>query len=65
MMKQCYGLVYFLVAVTTAMVGHVIHHSVFWSVVDFFFWPLAWLKWLIYHQVCISVIKTAFAFFLK
>lgn len=64
-MKQIGSFVYFFFAVATAMIGHVIHHSIFWSVMDFFFAPLAWLKWLICHQVSISIVKTAFSFFLQ
>lgn len=47
----------------TAMIGHTIHHSLFWSVVDFFFAPFAWGKWLICHEVTMSIIKQTFAFF--
>jgi hypothetical protein len=36
-----------------------------WSIIDGVFWPLAWLKWLICHQVNLSVVKEAFGFFLK
>jgi len=64
-MRQIGGIIYLLFATATAMIGHVIHHSIFWSVMDFFFSPIAWIKWLIYHQISISVIKTTFAFFLQ
>lgn len=50
--------------VLTAMVGHTIHGSFFWSIVDFFFVPFAWAKWLICHEVNMSIIKTTFAWFL-
>jgi len=49
----------------TAVVGMQIHHRVFWAIVDFFFAPLVWLKWLIYHEVSISIITKAFEFFFK
>lgn len=48
----------------TAMVGYQIHGSIFWSVMDFIFWPLAWCKWFIMHEVSVSIIKQAFSFFL-
>jgi hypothetical protein len=51
------------VSLGTAMIGHTIHHSVFWSILDFFFWPLAWIKWLILHQVTLAIIKETFSFF--
>ena len=64
-MIKFYQALYFIVAIVTAMIGHQIHNSLFWSVVDFIFWPFAWGKWLICKQVSISIIKAAFAFFLK
>jgi hypothetical protein len=54
-----------IAAVCTAMIGHTIHHSFWWSVVDFLFWPVAWCKWLICHEVNISIIKQTFDFFSK
>jgi hypothetical protein len=45
------------------MVGYHIHGSVAWSVVDFFFTPLAIAKWLVYHEVTASVVKATFAWF--
>jgi hypothetical protein len=54
-----------LVSLGTAMIGHTIHHSLFWALVDFAFWPIAWVKWLICHQVTLSVIKRTFGFFLS
>ena len=49
----------------TAIIGHAIHGSVFWSIMDFFFYPLAWIKWIICQQVNVSIIKGAFAWFLQ
>jgi len=46
----------------TAVVGHKIHGSIFWSVMDFIFSPIAWLKWLICQEVNLTIIKQAFAF---
>lgn len=37
----------------------------FWSIVDFFIPFFAWIKWFIYEEVSMSVIRDAFAFFLK
>lgn len=59
------GLLYFIVALCTAIIGHAIHGSVFWSIMDFLFWPLAWLKWIIFQEVSVSIIKGAFDWFLK
>lgn len=62
-MKTLSKLIALLILTATAMIGFQIHHSLFWAIVDFFFAPLAWLKWLICHQVTLSVIKAAFAWF--
>ena len=49
----------------TAMVGHTIHGSIGWAIIDFFFAPIAWIKWLLCHQVNLSIIKATFAFFVQ
>ena len=59
------GFVYLCLALASAMIGHTIHHSLFWSVVDFVFWPIAWCKWLICQQVNLSIIRATFGFFLR
>ena len=52
----------FILGLFTAFVGHAIHGSIFWAIMDFFFWPFAWIKWLIYQEVTIAIIKNAFSF---
>jgi hypothetical protein len=54
-----------LFAIATAIIGHEIHGSIFWSIVDFLFWPFAWIKWLVCSEVNISIIKNAFSFFMN
>lgn len=54
-----------LIGLVTAMIGHNIHSSTFWSIMDFIFWPFAWVKWLIMQEVNMSIIKETFNFFLK
>lgn len=49
--------------VCTAMIGYQIHHSLFWSVMDFIFSPVTWAKWFICHDVTLSIIKHAFSWF--
>lgn len=51
--------------IATAVVGYHIHGSVFWAVMDFLFSPIAWLKWMICHEVSVTVIREAFSFFLS
>ena len=55
----------FLIGLPTAITGYAIHHSIFWSIMDYLFYPLAWAKWLILQEVNLTIIKTAFSFFLK
>lgn len=56
-------LLYTVFSVLTAMIGYQIHGSFFWSIVDFFFTPLAWIKWLICHEVTASVLHNTFSWF--
>lgn len=49
----------------TAMIGYQIHSSTFWAIMDFIFWPIVWVKWFIFHEVTLSIIKEAFSWFLK
>ena len=57
------SLIYTIFNVLTAMIGYTIHGSMFWSIVDFFFTPLAWIKWLICQEVTLKVIKETFTWF--
>ena len=56
---------YMIVCLLTAMIGYTIHNSIFWSIMDFIFTPLAYMKWIIYHEVNITIIKETFAWFFK
>lgn len=58
-------ILYVLFALFTAVVGHRIHGSAFWAVMDFIFSALAWLKWFICGEVNLTIIKGAFAGFLQ
>jgi hypothetical protein len=57
--------IYLIFALCTAMIGYTIHGSLFWAIVDFFFSPIAWCKWLICHEVNMTIIHQTFDFFLK
>lgn len=53
-------------ALPTAIIGYTINQgSVFWSIIDFIFWPLAWLKWVICQEVTLTIIKHSFDWFFK
>lgn len=56
---------YVIFCICTAMIGYNIHHSLFWAIVDFFFTPIIWCKWLICQEVSLTIIKSTFVFFFK
>jgi len=58
-------LLYLLFSIGTSMIGYHIHGSLFWAIMDFIFTGLAWLKWLIFHQVNMRIIKETFVFFFQ
>ena len=64
--KSTWGFLYTIFALATAMIGYNINHgSLGWAIVDFFFAPISWCKWLVCHQVNVSMIKYTFDFLLK
>lgn len=56
------SLIILLFSVAVAMIGYTIHGSLFWSIVDFCFSPLALVKWLVCHEISLHVIQQTFAF---
>ena len=56
---------YTVFSIITAMIGYTIHGSIFWSIMDFLFTPIAWIKWLAFHEVTLSIIKETFSWFFK
>lgn len=56
---------YTLIGICVAMVGYHIHGSIFWSIIDFLFWPIVLIYWFITQQINISLIKESFSFFFK
>ncbi len=61
--SQSSGVLYLLAATCTAMIGHTIHGGIFWTVMNFLFWPLSWAKWLVFQDVTMPIIRSTFAFF--
>ena len=61
-MKRFEGYTYVLLCFMNAMVGYTIHHSIFWSIMDYFFMPFALIKWVITHEINLSIIKETFSF---
>jgi hypothetical protein len=56
---------YTIFCVLTSMVGYTIHGSLFWAIVNFIFAPLSVAKWLICHELTLSVLKETFSFLLN
>jgi hypothetical protein len=54
---------YLIFSILVAMVGYHIHGSLFWSVMDFIFTPITIIKWLICHEVTMTIIKDTFSWF--
>jgi hypothetical protein len=52
-----------LFATLTAIVGYHMHGQVFYTICDFIFWPFVWIKWLVCHEVTLSLIKESFSWF--
>lgn len=65
MNKNLTEMIYSIFCLATAMIGYQIHGSLFWSLIDFILTPIVWCKWLIMHQVNLSIIKETFSFFFK
>lgn len=57
--------VYVIPSLITSMIGYHIHGSVFWSIMDFIFWPITWVKWIIFHEVTLTIIKETFTWFFQ
>lgn len=62
-MNRFYGILWILFDVLTAMVGYTIHGSIFYSIINFIFSPLAWIYWLITHNVDMNVLRETFSWF--
>jgi hypothetical protein len=58
-----YNLMAIIMATITSMIGYHIHQSLFWAIVDWCFFPLAWIKWLICEEVSMKIIRETFSFF--
>lgn len=59
------GCVNVLPATFTTLVGYHLHGSIFYAIMDFLFWPLVWLKWMLFHEVTLSAIKQTFSWFFQ
>jgi len=55
-MQKLTSFISLIIAILTSIIGYSIHHSIFWCICDFLFWPFAWIKWIILQQVNITII---------
>jgi hypothetical protein len=63
--KQASSFLYLICCLITSMIGYHIHGSIFWAIMDWIFMPIAWIKWLIFQEVNLTIIRETFSFFLK
>ena len=64
-MKHLAQFIWAVIGLLTAVIGYNIHQSVFFAFIDWLFWPIVWAKWLMFHEINLSIIKGAFAFFMQ
>ena len=57
------NLIYTIACVCTSIIGYSIHNSIFWSIMDFIFCPIAWIKWIVCKEVTLEIIKKSFEWF--
>ena len=53
----------FLPACFTALVGYQYHGSLLYCIPDFLLWPYVWVKWMIFHEVTLAMVKETFQWF--
>ena len=53
----------FLPAYLTALVGYQYHGSLLYCIPDFLLWPYVWVKWVIFHEVTLAMVKETFQWF--
>mgnify|MGYP003624172426 FL=1 len=56
-------ILYTLFCVAISMIGYTIHGSLIWAILNFIFAPIALIKWLIYHEITLNIIKETFSWF--
>jgi len=65
-MKSCNSFFNLVTAYIVGVVGyHLNNQSVFWGIIDALFYPIAIIKWLIYGELSMSLIKESFPFFFQ
>lgn len=52
-------------SIGTTLIGQTMHGSFWWGFVDFFLWPLVWIKWILFREITLSIIKESFNWFIQ
>jgi len=64
--RASFSWMYFFTSIITGMIGYTINGgSTFWGIVDFFFSPLPWIKWVLCQEINLTIIKETFSWFFK
>ena len=58
-------IIYLLFCVATGMIAHKLYHDVLIAILSAIFWPIAWIKWLICHEVTLNLLKATFQWFFE
>lgn len=56
---------YLIFCVLTGMIAHKLYHDVLIAIICALFAPIAWIKWLICHDVTLAVLKATFNWFFQ
>jgi hypothetical protein len=59
------GWLQIVMAIAAAMVSYNLYEDLFLAIICFFFWPFAFIKWLICREISLSVLRNTFLPFLK
>lgn len=53
-----------VLAVITGMLGYKLNdNSIFWGIVDGLFYPIVLIKWIVFEELTLHLIKNTFPFF--
>ena len=55
----------FLLNITVAKIGYCIHGSIVWSIMDYLFPVFTIVKWFVYEEINMQIIKNCFNFFVN
>ena len=60
------GVFNIVTAYIVGVIGYTLNdNSIFWGIIDALFYPIALIKWIVYEQLTLSLIKESFPFFFQ